>query len=353
MNKLIKITMVMLLLSSGSAMGERLKDIAAIAGVRDNQLLGYGLVVGLDGSGDQSEFTLQSLKSMLSRLGVALPPNINPKTKNIAAVTVTATLPPFTKPGQNLDVTVSSIGSAKSLRGGTLLMTPLKGIDGEIYALAQGNLVVGGFGIAGTDGSKVTVNVPSVGRIPNGASVERTVPTTFASGNSLIYNLNNPDFTTANRLVKAINEMLGDGTATAIDASSVRVSAPQDAGQRVSFASLLENIEITTAEAAAKIVVNSRTGTVVIGKNVRVMPAAITHGSMTVTIAEGGDKAVMAQSAIEVNQEKKRMFVFEPGVELSDIVRAVNQVGAAPGDLMAILEALKEAGALRAELIVI
>ncbi|MBF0471455.1 MAG: flagellar basal body P-ring protein FlgI [Gammaproteobacteria bacterium] len=345
---------VMLLLVSESVVAERLKDIASIAGVRNNQLLGYGLVVGLDGSGDQSEFTIQSLKSMLSRLGVALPPDIDPKTKNVAAVTVTATLPPFIKPGQTLDITASSIGSAKSLRGGTLLMTPLKGIDGQIYALAQGNLVVGGLGTGGNDGSKPSLNIPSVARIPGGATVERSVPTAFASGNSLIYNLNNPDFTTAHRLVKAINGYLGEGTAKAIDASSVRVGAPKDSGQRVSFLSLLENLEVESAASAAKIVVNSRTGTVVISENVRVMPTAITHGNMTVTILEDNkDTAVLAEADIKAQQGDQRMFRFAPGVELRDIVNTVNQVGASPGDLMAILEALKEAGALRAELLVI
>lgn len=358
--------MILLLLSS-AVQAERIKDLASVAGVRENQLLGYGLVVGLDGSGDQTSqtpFTVQSLKSMLNRLGVTIPSNINPQVKNVAAVSVSANLPAFSKPGQTIDITVSSIGNAKSLRGGTLLMTPLKGVDGKVYALAQGNLVVGGFGASGSDGSRITVNVPSVGRIPNGATVELGVESGFAQGNTLTLNLHTADFTTAYRLAEAINTSIGPGTAQALDASSVKVNAPLDPAQRVSYVAMLENLSLTPGEAAAKIVVNSRTGTVVIGKNVKVMPAAVTHGSMTVTITEdtqvsqpgplsGGQTAVVPRSNINVEEEKKHMFVFNPGVDLDEIVRAVNQVGAAPGDLMAILEALKQAGALRAELIVI
>ncbi len=360
------IAMILLLLSS-AVQAERIKDLASVAGVRENQLLGYGLVVGLDGSGDQTSqtpFTVQSLKSMLNRLGVTIPSNINPQVKNVAAVSVSANLPAFSKPGQTIDVTVSSIGNAKSLRGGTLLMTPLKGVDGKVYALAQGNLVVGGFGASGSDGSRITVNVPSVGRIPNGATVELGVESGFAQGNTLTLNLHTADFTTAYRLAESINTSIGPGTAQAMDASSVKVNAPLDPAQRVSYVAMLENLSLTPGEAAAKIVVNSRTGTVVIGKNVKVMPAAVTHGSMTVTITEnaqvsqpgplsGGTTAVVPRSNINVEEEKKHMFVFNPGVDLDEIVRAVNQVGAAPGDLMAILEALKQAGALRAELIVI
>ncbi|MCW8825765.1 MAG: flagellar basal body P-ring protein FlgI [Gammaproteobacteria bacterium] len=358
---------LMMLLSSGTLYAERLKDLVSIAGVRDNQLLGYGLVVGLDGSGDktsQAPFTVQSLKSMLSRLGITLPADINPQVKNVAAVVVSAVLPPFAKPGQKIDVTASSIGNAKSLRGGMLLMTPLKGVDGNVYAIAQGNLVVGGFGAAGSDGSKITVNVPSVGRIPNGASVERTVNSSFDQGHSIVFNLHNPDFTTANRLAEAVNVYLGPEVAAAIDASSIRISAPVDAAKRVSFVSMLENLTIDPGSSSAKVIVNSRTGTVVINQNVKVMPAAITHGSMTVTIREepvvsqpaalsGGDTAVVPNSEVMISTDNNPMFYFNPGVDLNDIVRAVNQVGAAPGDLMAILEALKEAGALRAELIVI
>ncbi|MDH5786220.1 MAG: flagellar basal body P-ring protein FlgI [Chromatiales bacterium] len=356
-----------LLLAAPVAQAERIKDLASVAGVRSNQLLGYGLVVGLDGSGDQTSqtpFTVQSLRSMLNQLGVSIPPNINPQVKNVAAVTVSATLPAFAKQGQNIDVTVSSIGNAKSLRGGTLLMTPLKGADGEVYAMAQGNLVVGGFGAQGSDGSKITVNVPSVGRIPSGASVEREVGNGFNEGNYLTLNLHRSDFTTANRLARAINDAIGPATASAMDGASIRVSAPLTPAQRVSYIAMLENLQVEPGEAAARVIVNSRTGTVVIGSNVRVMPAAVSHGSMTVTIAEdinvsqpepmsAGRTAVTPESEITVTEEGSRMFLFNPGVELQEIVQAVNQVGAAPGDLMAILEALKEAGALRAELIVI
>ncbi len=350
-----------------AAHAERVKDLASVAGVRSNQLLGYGLVVGLDGTGDQTSqtpFTVQSLKSMLERLGVSLPPNINPQLKNVAAATVSGELPPFAKPGQKIDVTVSSIGNAKSLRGGTLLMTPLKGADGQVYAIAQGNLVVGGFGAQGSDGSKITVNVPSVGRVPNGASVERSVASPFDSGHSLTLLLHSPDFTTANRLAEAVNYAIGPGTARAMDGSSINVSAPLDPAQRVSFVSMLENLTVDPGEAPARIIVNSRTGTVVIGQHVQVSAAAVAHGSLIVTIAEqptvsqpaplsGGETVAVPRSAVQIEEEDNRMFLFDPGVSLDEIVRAVNRVGAAPGDLVAILEALKQAGALRAELIVI
>lgn len=355
------------LVYSTASYAERVKDLAGIAGVRSNQLVGYGLVVGLDGSGDQTSqtpFTVQSLKSMLARYGIVVPDNVNPQLKNVAAVSVHAELPPFVKPGQTIDVTVSSLGNAKSLRGGSLLMTPLKGADGRVYAVAQGNLVVGGFGAQGSDGSSVTVNVPSAGRIPNGATVEVAVANPFNDGDGIVLNLNSPDFTTANRIATAINRVVGGGTARPLDAASVQVNAPRDPAQRVAFVSLLENIDVEPGDAPARIVVNSRTGTVVIGSHVRVMPAAVSHGSLTVTITErpqvsqpapfaGGETVVVPQADIEIAEENNRMFLFEPGVELDEIVRAVNRVGAAPGDLVAILEALKQAGALRAELIVI
>lgn len=346
---------------------ERVKDLASVAGVRNNQLVGYGLVVGLDGTGDQTTqapFTVQSLKNMLGQLGVTVPPNVNPQLRNVAAVMIHADLPPFAKPGQTIDITVSSIGNATSLRGGSLLMTPLKGADGQTYAIAQGNLVVGGFGAEGRDGSRITVNVPSVGRIPNGATVEREVPTAFAQGDSVMLNLHQPDFTTANRLSDVINDTMGPGTARPVDGSTVRVSAPVDPGQRVAFVSMLENLTVQPGAPAAKVIVNSRTGTVVIGSNVQVMPAAVTHGSLTVTISEAfdvsqpaplgrGQTVVTPRSEVEIAEEANPMFLFGPGVTLDEIVRAVNQVGAAPGDLVAILEALRQAGALRAQLIVI
>ena len=356
-----------LLCVTSTVSAERIKDLAKVAGVRDNQLVGYGLVMGLNGTGDQTSqtpFTIQSIRSMLAQMGVVVPANVNPQLKNVAAVMVHANLPPFAKPGATIDITVSSMGNAKSLRGGSLIMTPLKGADGNVYAIAQGNLVVGGFGIESKDGSSITVNVPSVGRIPNGATVEREVATPFAQGDFLTLNLHRQDFTTATRMAQAIDQSLGAQSASAIDASSVRVLAPADPTQRVSFMSIVENIELRPGDAAAKVVVNSRTGTVVIGNKVAVTAAAVTHGSLTVTISNdpivsqpgplsGGQTAVVDKQNISVEQKKNRMFLFNPGVSLDEIVQAVNGVGAAPGDLVAILEALKEAGALRAELIVI
>ncbi|MBL1261631.1 MAG: flagellar basal body P-ring protein FlgI [Thiotrichaceae bacterium] len=353
---------------AGAAQAERIKDIANVAGVRANQLVGYGLVVGLDGTGDQTSqtpFTIQSMLSMLAQFGITLPPGSNPQLKNVAAVSLHTNLPAFAKPGQLLDVTVSSLGNSKSLRGGSLLMAPLKGADGQIYAIAQGNLVVGGFGAGGSDGSRITVNIPSVGRIPGGATVERAAPTSFGSEDSIVLNLHGPDFTTSKRVAEAINSAIGMGTAYPIDASSIKVNAPRSHAQRVIFLSIVENITLEPGEASARIIVNSRTGTVVIGRHVRVTSAAVAHGSLTVTIVEqvavsqptgplsGGSTVVVPASDIAISQETNRMFMFSPGVSLNEIVQAVNQVGAAPGDLIAILEALKEAGALRAELIVI
>jgi flagellar P-ring protein precursor FlgI len=360
----IRYLLLSLLLISSNVFAERIKDLASIAGVRSNHLIGYGLVVGLNGTGDKTRFTGQSLRSMLRELGVTLPPGTDPKSKNVAAVSVHADLPPFGKPGQTIDVTVSSLGDAKSLRGGSLLMTPLKGADGQIYAMAQGNLVVGGFGADAGDGSRVTVNIPSAGRVPNGATIERTVRNAFNVGDHLILNLHRPDFTTASRLTDAINHTLGQGTARSLDASSVKVNAPRDPSQRVPFLSLVENLELNPGDAAAKIIVNSRTGTVVIGQHVRVTPAAVTHGNLSVTISanaevsqpnalSNGETVVTPNYDVEITEEDSRMFVFNPGISLDEIVRAVNQVGAAPGDLVAILEALKQAGALRAELVVI
>ena len=345
-------------------LADRLKDMTRVQGVRSNQLVGYGLVVGLDGTGDKAPFTDQTFRNLMNQFGVTMPPGVNPKLKNVAAVTVQARLPAFAKRGQEIDITVSSIGNADSLRGGALLMTPLKGADGQVYALAQGNLVVGGFGASGADGSKITVNLPSVGRIPNGASVEREVLSPFSQGDTITFDLMSPDFTTARRVVEVINGTLGPDMAYAHDATSISVKAPRDPSQRVSFLSVLENLEVSPAEGVAKVVINSRTGTIVIGQNVHVSPAAVTHGNLTVTIEENpvvsqpnafgrGDTVVTQESTITTTQEPSRMFKFGPAVTLNDIVQAVNQVGAAPGDVMAVLEALKQAGALRAELIVI
>lgn len=349
---------------------ERIKDVATVAGVRTNQLIGYGLVVGLTNTGDKTtRFTSQTLRNMMMQLGMTLSKDvpvagIDLKSKNIALVSVQAEMPAFAKPGQMIDVTVASMGDAKSLRGGSLVMTPLKGADGQVYAIAQGNLVVGGLSAQGQDGSKVTVNVPSAGRIPNGATVEREVPTGFAQGSNLVLQLQTPDFTTANRLAEEVNRAFGPGLARPIDAASIQVSMPRDPAQRVSFTSMVENLEISPGDAPAKVVVNSRTGTVVISRHVRVQPAAVSHGNLTVTITErpevsqpgpfsGGRTAIVPRSDVNVQEEGNRMFVFRPGVSLDEVVKAVNQVGAAPSDLVAILEALKSAGALRAELIVI
>ena len=358
----------LLALSGGLACAERIKDLASIQGVRTNQLIGYGLVVGLDGSGDNNNsapFTEQSLRTMLTQLGIVVPPTVQLKPKNVAAVTVHTALPPFAKPGQQVDVTVSSIGDAKSLRGGSLLMTPMKGIDGQVYAIAQGNLVVGGLSAEGMDGSKVTINIPSSGRIPGGATVERAVPNPFGQDAMLTLNLKQGDFTTVQRVVDAINGAIGGGTAYAVDSTSIKVNAPRDIGQRVGFVSMIENLEIEPAAAVARVIVNSRTGTVVINSTVRVSPAAVSHGNLIVTISEnaevsqpnpfaGGDTVVTPRSDVSVQAPgDRRMFVFDPGVTLDAVVRAVNQVGAGPSDLVAILEALKQAGALKADLVVI
>jgi flagellar P-ring protein precursor FlgI len=358
----------LLLLTAPLARAERIKDMAQVQGVRTNQLIGYGLVVGLSGTGDQTSqapFTVQSLTNMLAQLGVTVPANITPQLKNVAAVSVHAVLPAFVKPGQTIDITVNSLANAKSLRGGSLLVTPLHGLDGQIYAIAQGNLIVSGFGVEANDGSKLTVNVPSSGRIPNGATVERAVATQIAQGDSIILNLNDPDFTTATRLVESLNRGIGPGLANMIDGASIRVHAPMDLTQRVAFLSMIENLQVEPASAPARVIINSRTGTVVISSNVTVSPAAVSHGSLSVTIKEEqsvsqpgpfakvGTTEVVTNSTIKVDQGSNHMFLFKPGVDLEQIVRAVNEVGAAPGDLVAILEALREAGALQAELVVI
>ena len=363
----VVLVILALFLAAGSARAERVEDLATVAGVRSNQLVGYGLVVGLDGTGDQTSqtpFTIQSIENMLAKFGVTVPANANPMLKNVAAVTVHASLPPFSKPGQTIDVTVSSIGNASSLRGGSLIMTPLKGADGQVYAMAQGSVLVSGFGVEGKDGSSITVNIPSSGRIPNGATVEQGVPSNFDSTPYVTLNLDTPDFTTAARLTDAINKLLGPGTAAALDAISVRVRAPLDPSQRIAYVSTLETLDIDPAAPPARVIINSRTGTVVISSEVHVMAAAVASGSLTVTITERSDvsqpnafsngaTAITPRSTLDVKEEKAHMFEFPAGVNLDEIVRAVNSVGAAPGDLVAILEALKEAGALRAQLIVI
>ena len=355
------------------ASADRIKDLASVAGVRSNQLVGYGLVVGLSGTGDGDlGITLQSLQSMVSRFGMVAEQDALDGV-NAAAVIVTADLPAFVKPGQELDVTVSTLGSAESLRGGTLLMTPLLGVDGETYAIAQGNLVVGGLGVSGEDGSSLTVNVPTVGRVPQGATVERMVENPFITGEYLVLNLHRADFSTAANVAEAINVVFGGETAVPIDASSIRVLAPTDPSQKVSFASLIEQVEVQPAAPPAQVIVNSRTGTVVIGGNVSVTPAVITHGSLTVRIREDAQVTPTSETIINDNtiintpaapiitpdtgliadEPEARAFLFDPGVNLSDVVDAINAIGATPSDLVAILEALKVAGALRAQLIII
>ncbi|MBR2573991.1 MAG: flagellar basal body P-ring protein FlgI [Loktanella sp.] len=358
---------------SSVAHADRIKDIAALAGVRSNQLVGYGLVVGLSGTGDGDlGITLQSLQSMVSRFGMVTElDGLNGS--NAAAVIVTADLPAFIKPGQTLDVTVSTLGPSESLRGGTLLLTPLLGVDGETYALAQGNLVVGGLGVTGEDGSSLTVNVPTVGRVPQGATVERLVENEFITNEYMVLNLHRPDFSTASNVAEAINVVFGGGTAVPIDASSIRVQAPSDPEQKVSFASLIEQVEVQPGAPPAQVIVNSRTGTVVIGGNVNVTPAVITHGSLTVRIREDPQAVPQSEtivadgvvintpaepvetpdSEITVDEQEARAFLFDPGVSLSDVVDSINAIGATPSDLVAILEALRVSGALRAQLIII
>ncbi len=351
--------------AQANAAAERIKDLASVAGVRDNQLVGYGLVVGLDGSGDQTTqtpFTVQSIVNMLGNLGVSLPPGTNLQLKNVAAVMVTANLPAFARPGQAIDVTVSSIGNAKSLRGGTLVMTPLKGADGQVYAIAQGNMVVGGAGAQG-GGASLVINHLSAGRIPGGASVERAVPTALGQGDSVLFELNDSDFGTARRVVDAIN-LVYPGAASALDGRSIQVRAPTDSSARVAFLGHIENLEVTPVQQAAKVIVNSRTGSVVMNQRVMLQNCAVAHGSLTVTVnletqvsqpppLSGGQTVVTQRGQVEVAQEGGTLFNVRGGANLADVVKALNTLGAKPMDLVSILQAMKAAGALRAELEVI
>ncbi|MDA9877968.1 flagellar basal body P-ring protein FlgI [Luminiphilus sp.] len=357
------------LLAPSPAKAERIKDIAMVEGARSNQLVGFGLVVGLDGTGDQvtqTPFTIQAARSMLQQFGVNLPQGVNPQTKNMASVIVTAELPAFGKPGQKLDVTVSSLGNAGSLRGGELLLTSLKGGNGQVYAVAQGSLVVSGFGAEGGDGSRIQVNTKSAGRIPNGAIIEREVASSLTDGTDKVrFLLHEADFSTARNAAFAINSIFGPGTAKALDGVSVEVVAPTDPSAKVAYLAELENVDVARAAPAAKVIINSRSGTIVFGSQVTVGPAAVAHGNLTVTVdesllvsqpgpfARGGQTAVVPDTDITIEEEEVRMFAFEGGVDLSEIVTAVNRVGAAPGDLVAILEALQKAGAISAQLIVI
>ena len=335
-----------------AARAERLKDMASIAGVRENQLSGYGLVVGLDGTGDQTSqtpFTVQSIIAMLQQKGVNLPPTGQLQLKNVAAVMVTTSLPAFAQPGQNLDITVSSMGNAKSLRGGTLLMTPLHGADGQVYAMAQGNVLVGGVG-ASAGGAQVQVNHLSVGKISSGATVEKAVASTLGENNQIRLELNKTDFATASRVVSALNDQFGVGTATALDGRVIRVRTPSSSDARVSFIGLMENIDVKPAMAAAKVILNARTGSVVMNQAVKLDTCAISHGNLSVTV--GSDPATAA-TAVEVKKDPGKVLLVKGGASLAEVVKAMNSIGATPQDLLAILQALKAAGSLRAELEII
>jgi len=348
-----------------AAYADRIKDMASIQGVRDNQLLGYGLVVGLDGSGDQTTqtpFTVQSIISMLSQMGINLPPGTSLQLKNVAAVMVTATLPPFSKPGQTIDVTTSSIGNAKSLRGGTLLMTPLKGADGQVYAMAQGNVLVGGVG-ASSGGTSVQVNHLSVGRVPAGATVERSVPTLLGQGEFIHLELNATDFTTATRIVEAINGQVAPDIASALDGRVIQVRAPAG-NERVAFISRLENLDVNPAQGIAKVIINARTGSVVMNQTVTLDTCAVAHGNLTVMISSDssvsqpgafsqGQTVQTDKATIDVKADKGGLVQLQKGVSLSEVVKALNSIGATPQDLLAILQAMKSSGALRAELEII
>jgi flagellar P-ring protein precursor FlgI len=365
-----------LTLSSGTALADRIKDLTSVAAMRSNQLIGYGLVVGLNGSGDGADvsFTAQSMKTLLNRLGVSLEGPLSDfetasssgkiDIKNTAAVMVTAELPGFAKPGQKIDVTVSAIGKASNLRGGTLLLTSLRGVDGEIYAISQGSLAATGIDATAAAGSKVVIGVPTAARIPQGATVERIVDNPFDKAERVILNVRDSDFTTTTAIVNVINNRFGADVARAMDGVTVSLQAPQDLTQRVAFMSMVENMDVMPGEPSARVVVNARTGTVVISRNVRVTAAAVSHGTISVSVAvtneisqpgafSGGTTAAVQNADVAVSEPNKPMFMFNPGVDLRQIVDAVNQVGATPSALIAILEALKSAGSLRADLLVI
>lgn len=349
------------------AQAARVKEVASVQGVRSNPLVGYGLVVGLDGTGDQTTstpFTTQSLTAMLQQMGVTVPPGTNMQLKNVAAVMVTAQLPPFAQPGQTIDVNVSSLGNAKSLRGGTLIATPLKGADGQVYALAQGNLIVGGAG-ASAGGSKVQINHLSAGRVPEGAMVERAVPTPLNQGETLQLDLNSNDYTTAREVARAINAKMGEGSAQALDGRVVRVRMPATPDARVSFLADIENLEVVQAAPAARIVINARTGSVVMNQAVTLAACAVAHGSLSVTInstplvsqpnplSVGGRTVTAEKAEIAISQQGGSLIQMPAGTKLADVVKALNSLGATPQDLVAILQAMKAAGALQAELEVI
>lgn len=343
-----------------------LMDLVDIEGIRGNQLVGYGLVVGLDGSGDKNQvkFTNQSITNLIKQFGVNLPPNVDPKLKNVAAVTVTASMPPSYSAGQSLDVTVSSLGDAKSLRGGQLLLTPLLGIDGEVYALAQGAVVVGGVSAEGRSGSRVAINTVNTGLIANGATVERMIPSDFEARDEVMLNIRQPSFQTAARLVEAVDAHFGAGTATALNGTKVSLRAPQPSNQRTAFVAMLQTLDVSEGRQRPKVVFNSRTGTVVVGAGVRVKAAAVAHGALSVVVNEtpqvsqpgplsGGQTAVVPRSDVQIGQSQNGMFKWPEGASLDSIIATVNSLGASPDDVMSILQSLERAGALNAELLVI
>ena len=358
--------LLLAILAPQLVMAERLKDLSTIAGVRQNQLSGYGIVVGLDGSGDQTTqtpFTVQSIVSMLQAKGVNLPAGTSLQLKNVAAVIVTASLPAFAQPGQTIDITVSSIGNAKSLRGGTLIMTPLQGADGQVYAMAQGNVLVGGVGAA-AGGSQVQVNHLAVGKISSGATVERAVVSNLGEGNQIRLELNSTDFSTASRVVEAVNNHFGPGIATALDGRVIRVRSPSSSDQRVAFLGILQELEVSPARQAAKVIMNARTGSVVMNQSVSLDTCAISHGNLTVTIGSedevsqpaplsGGKTVVSQKASVDIKKEPGRVVMVKGGASLADVVKAMNSIGASPQDLLAILQALKAAGSLHADLEII
>ena len=360
------LTLAAVLASGGAHGAQRIKDLAVLSGVRSNQLVGYGIVVGLDGTGDQTTqtpFTTQSLVSMLNQLGVTLPPGLALQLRNVAAVMLTAQMPPFSRPGQAIDVTVSSMGNSRSLRGGTLLLASLRGVDGQVYALAQGNVLIAGAG-ASSGGTSVAVNHLNAGRIPGGATIERPVQAALGQGDFITYETIDSDFTTVSRIVEAINGTLGAETAMAADARQVRIRAPIDPTQRVAFISRIENLLINPAEASPRVIVNSRTGSVVMNTRVTLGNCAIAHGNLQVTIQSnpevsqpnalaGGQTVVTDRPDIQVKSDKSGLVVVPNTTSLADVVRALNAVGATPIDLLAILQAMKAAGALKAELEII
>jgi flagellar P-ring protein FlgI len=361
----MRLFLLSLLLLAAPAYADRIKDLGQFQGLRANQLTGYGIVVGLAGTGDDSlDYATQGVKGTVARFGLSLPPGINPSLKNAAAVMITAELPAFAKPGQRLDITVSAMGKAKSLRGGTLVLAPLYGADGQIYAMAQGNLVIGGMGVEGADGSKLSVNIPSAGRIGGGATVERSVDTGFTNADHLLFNLHQFDATNAGRVADAIDGLFGQGSAAVLDGATIRINAATGGDARIRMMALIENLSIDRAEPPARVIINARTGTVVINGTVRVGPALVSHGKLTVRVEEApkivqpapfsmGQTAVEEASDISVEEEANPAFLMPRGTSLSAILDAINRIRVPPGDLVAILEALHQAGALTAELIVI